>query len=68
MNTTETAKRELKEGDTLTIRDIDGAVKDFRVAGVNRVTYTIVHQYISPKWGHQSISRSLRKDNWKITR
>ena len=68
MNITETAKQELKEGDTVSLRDIDGAVKVFRVAGVNRVTYTIVHQYVSPKWGQQSISRSLRKDNWKITR
>ena len=68
MNANETVKHELKKGETVNIRDLDGVVKDFTVASVNRVTYTIVHRFVSPKWGKQSIPRSLRKDNWKITK
>ena len=58
----------LNIGDKIRIADVDGKVKEFYVASVNRVTYTIIHEWVSAKWGHQSISRSLRKDNWKLTK
>ena len=59
--------RELKINETLELVDIDGVLKEFTVLGVNRVTYTIAHQgYLNGKWFN--IPRSLRKDNWKLTR
>jgi hypothetical protein len=58
----------LSVNDQVELQDLDGKVKSFRVASVNRVTYTIIHQWQSEKYGFQSISRSLRKDNGKLTR
>ena len=57
----------LKINDTIELEDIDGVKKEFKVLGVNRVTYTIAHQgYKNGKWFN--IPRSLRKDNGKLTR
>ena len=60
--------KELKVNDELELIDVDGKKKLFRVLSVNRVTYTIVHQWHSEKWGFQSVPRSLRKDTWKVTK
>jgi hypothetical protein len=58
----------LNLGDEVELQDVDGKTKAFRVAGVNKVTYTIVCQWHSQKHGFQSISRSLRKDTWRISK
>ena len=60
--------RELKINETLELVDIDGVKKEFKVLGVNRVTYTVAHQGYDKKGKWFNIPRSLRKDNWKLTR
>lgn len=59
-----------KIGDKVTVRDVDGIEKEFEVKGGGRVNYTIVHKAFHPTTGEliTSISRSMRRDNLKVTR
>ena len=61
-----TATDQLKLGDKIEVRDIDGITKEFTVNGINRKTYTIKYTHGDPtapnRKGFVSFCRYMNKE------